>query len=157
MVQHACLQVTEEQIDGFFDEYRGSEEEQADLLALYSRFRGNMDQASCCWVRSIQVSCSQGSSTHAKGAQSRLSPRIMLDDRPQLAERAASLVEISRALSPVKQQAWLGRQTSAFRCLTPCLAVSSCATATSTGDGVADLLGTEQRLAPFHGYHTICH
>lgn len=36
--------VTEADIDKYHQEYRGSEEETADLLQLYNRFRGDMDQ-----------------------------------------------------------------------------------------------------------------
>ncbi|KAL3147166.1 hypothetical protein ABBQ32_002672 [Trebouxia sp. C0010 RCD-2024] len=35
--------VSEEDIDSFEADYRGSEEEQVDLLQLYTRFKGNMD------------------------------------------------------------------------------------------------------------------
>ena len=37
------LQVTEEDLDSFQADYRGSEEEAADLLQMYARFKGNMD------------------------------------------------------------------------------------------------------------------
>ena len=39
----ALVQVTEEDLDSFEADYRGSEEETADLLKLYSRFKGNMN------------------------------------------------------------------------------------------------------------------
>ncbi len=35
--------MTEEDLDSFQAEYRGSKEEAADLLQTYTRFKGNMD------------------------------------------------------------------------------------------------------------------
>ncbi len=35
--------MTEEDLDSFQADYRGSEEEAADLLQMYARFKGNMD------------------------------------------------------------------------------------------------------------------
>ena len=37
-------QVTEDDIEKYHTAYRGSEEERSDLLQLYERFHGNMDQ-----------------------------------------------------------------------------------------------------------------
>jgi hypothetical protein len=37
-------QVTEDDIEKYHQAYRGSEEERADLLQLYERFQGDMDQ-----------------------------------------------------------------------------------------------------------------
>ena len=37
------MQVSEEDIDSFEANYRGSKEEKVDLLQIYTRFKGNMD------------------------------------------------------------------------------------------------------------------
>lgn len=36
--------MTEEDLDSFIADFRGSEEEAADLLQMYARFKGNMDE-----------------------------------------------------------------------------------------------------------------
>ena len=40
------VQVTEEDLDSFEADYRGSEEESAELVNLYNQFKGNMDLVS---------------------------------------------------------------------------------------------------------------
>ena len=49
------MQVTEDDIEKYHQEYRGSEEERADLLQLYERFHGDMDQVSFQFGRSSYV------------------------------------------------------------------------------------------------------
>jgi len=39
---HAPLQITEEKLDNFFNKYRGSNDEAAELLESYTRFEGKM-------------------------------------------------------------------------------------------------------------------
>ncbi len=41
------LQVTEDDLDKVYRDYRGSAEETADLLQLYQRFHGDMAQVFC--------------------------------------------------------------------------------------------------------------
>lgn len=53
LATHAMyVQVTEADIDKYHQEYRGSEEEIVDLLKLYERFRGDMDQVCGCTLLS---------------------------------------------------------------------------------------------------------
>lgn len=43
--------MSEEDIDSFESDYRGSKEEKVDLLQIYTRFKGNMDMVrSTLWV-----------------------------------------------------------------------------------------------------------
>lgn len=44
--------MTEEDLDSFEADYRGSEEETSELLQMYTRFKGNMDM-----VRTVDLLC----------------------------------------------------------------------------------------------------
>ena len=50
------MQVSEEDIDVFEADYRGSAQEKLDLLQLYMRFQGNMDMV-CCMFSLSRASC----------------------------------------------------------------------------------------------------
>ena len=49
-------EVTEDDIDDFAAEFRGSSDEAAEVLKYYERFKGNMDQVKCLLGRALLVS-----------------------------------------------------------------------------------------------------
>lgn len=64
-----CMQVTEDDIEKYHREYRGSAEETADLLQLYERFRGNMDQVSIadfCFANASGNAAASASPRHSQ-------------------------------------------------------------------------------------------